>query len=506
LKKLKKYDFLVAGSGFGGSIMAMCLAKSGFEVCLVEKGSHPRFAIGESSTPIADMILRDLSEQYDIPFLNEISRYGEWQKNHPEVVCGLKRGFSYYKHNRNELFESDRNHSRELLVAASTDDENSDTNWLRSDVDHFLVQQVKSLGIDYFDHTEITSLQRMNGTWKVQWTDRREKHIRGCNAKWIVDATGSPEFSKRFFGTDSSSSGFHTNSSAIYSHFEDAGRWFDYLKENGFYTDDYPYNPDQSALHQLIDEGWIWMLRFNNDLLSAGIVMDHSYGQPVSGITAEVEWNRILSTYPSVKQLFDHSVISKIPGKLIHSGRLQRRLNRTFGEGWAALNHTAGFVDAFHSTGIAFTLSGVERLLQIFNDSKVDTERIRLLKSAERSVFLELDLIDKLVSSCYLSRSHFGLFSASVMLYFAATIGYEQRRLSGLTPETFLCAGDGKLKDMIAICHKDLQSWERKNIDIKTREAERLIRLFRERIAPYNRVGLMDDDKFNMYHHTAVVL
>ncbi len=505
MKRSKQYDFLIVGSGFGGSIMAMCLAKSGYEVCLVEKGSHPRFAIGESSTPVADMILRDLADQYDLPFLNEISRYGEWQKNHPEVVCGLKRGFSYYPHKSGERFSSDGNHSNELLVAASVDDVNSDTNWLRSDVDHFLVQQVKRLGIDYFDNTEISSLKREDQVWKVQWNHGKETSDLSIQAKWIIDATGSPAFSEKFFGTDSSSSGFYTNSSAIYSHFEATEKWFDYLQENGFYTDDYPYNPDHSALHQLIDEGWIWMLRFNNDLLSAGIVFDNNDGEPGCELNSESEWNRILSKYPSVQKLFEYSVISESPGKLIYSGRLQRRLNRTFGDGWVALNHTAGFVDPLHSTGIAFTLSGVERLLQILNDSKDDEDRMRLLKVFERSLFRELELTDKLVSACYLSRSHFRPFSASVMLYFAATINYEQKRLSGYKTHSFLCADDEELTDIVEDCHKQLQHWNCLSGREKSRRAEELIQLIREQIVPYNSAGLMDKNKKNMYWHTAVM-
>ena len=70
---MKKFDFLVVGSGFSGSITAMALTKIGYTVCLIEKSRHPRFAIGESSTPIADMILRDLADDYDLPFLKKLT-------------------------------------------------------------------------------------------------------------------------------------------------------------------------------------------------------------------------------------------------------------------------------------------------------------------------------------------------------------------------------------------------------------------------------------------------
>ena len=50
-------DVLVVGSGFGGSLMAMVLAKLGFRSLVVERGNHPRFALGESSTPLANLVL-----------------------------------------------------------------------------------------------------------------------------------------------------------------------------------------------------------------------------------------------------------------------------------------------------------------------------------------------------------------------------------------------------------------------------------------------------------------
>ena len=95
-----------------------------------------------------------------MPWLYDFSRYGSWQKAHPEIVCGLKRGFSFFKHQPGKEFFTDEDHTNELLVAASANDEVSDTNWLRSDFDNFLVTQVKESGIDYFELTEIIDAKR----------------------------------------------------------------------------------------------------------------------------------------------------------------------------------------------------------------------------------------------------------------------------------------------------------------------------------------------------------
>jgi transcriptional regulator GlxA family with amidase domain len=47
------FDIVIVGSGFAGSLMAMIARRLGHSVVLVERGRHPRFAIGESSTPLA---------------------------------------------------------------------------------------------------------------------------------------------------------------------------------------------------------------------------------------------------------------------------------------------------------------------------------------------------------------------------------------------------------------------------------------------------------------------
>ena len=497
------YDFCVVGSGFAGSIMAMGLKQSGYKVCMIEKEKHPRFAIGESSTPIADMILRDLSEKYDLPFLGKISRYGEWQGNYPEVICGLKRGFSYYSHQKGKIFSGSHNHENELLVAASENDENSDTNWLRSDVDAFLVKQANKIGVDVFDETGIAGLTRNRDekTWNAI-CQRISKRVT-LKCKWIIDATGSPVFSKNFLGTESTSEDFYTNSEAVFTHFEEVPHWLQYLNNRGIYTDDYPYNPDRSALHQIIEEGWAWMLRFKNDLLSAGLLFDRDSHFPDEKKNAEVLWADTVGNYPSLNKLFNNARLAKIPGQFYRTGRLQRKLDRTFGEGWVALNHTTGFVDPLHSTGIAFALCGVEKLLDVYSKQMEEKEIHDHLKIIQDQTFKELQFIDLIVSAGYKSRWNFKLFSAAVILYFIASVQYEQSRLKGVIPNTFLYADDMEIFEIISATHLEINKLDQ---DRSVSQMNELINRIKERIAPFNSVGLMDDEKMNMYVHTAVTL
>lgn len=496
------YDIVIAGAGFGGSLTALVLNNLGFKVCLVEKGQHPRFVIGESSTPIADVILRKLASQYNLPWLADFSRYGSWQQAHPEVVCGLKRGFSYFKHYPGKEFNTDANHINELLVAASVDDVQSDTNWLRADFDNFLVNKVKETDIAYFDLTEITSAER-NTQWEFR--ARRSDESMTIQAAFFIDATGSGGLLDSLMGVKSTSDSFLTDSFGLFSHFTGVARWTEMLKEAGIPIDDFPYDPDNSALHQVLDEGWIWMLRFNDQRTSFGFALN-CQEESFKGLSNEELWNYLLEKYPSVKHIMKDASFASEPGKIIRSGRLQRRAECAFGPGWVALPHSVGFIDPLFSSGIAHSLCGIEKItntLQKFwgQDEPLYTH----LKEYEHSVFEELKLIDQLVAGCYKTMPHFELFNAWSMLYFASTIAYEQRRLQNKQVGYFLGADDQDIRDKVQKSYEDLLKLIT-NRNPTSEEIKNFTSTIRQRIAPINTAGLLEPASKNMYWHTVARL
>src|SRR5580765_8465481 len=144
-------DIAVVGSGFAGSLTALALGRRGRRVALVERGRHPRFAIGESSTPLANLLLEHIADRYELPRLRVFSKWGTWQRARPEVAAGLKRGFTFYFHRPGLPFDADPSHERQLLVAASPHDDIGDTHWYRPDFDHALVREAEEAGAIYLD-------------------------------------------------------------------------------------------------------------------------------------------------------------------------------------------------------------------------------------------------------------------------------------------------------------------------------------------------------------------
>ena len=78
------FDVIVLGSGLAGSVLASCLARNGAEVLILDTDTHPRFAIGESTIPYTSMMMRLVSERYDVPeiiavpILAGAASYLEW--------------------------------------------------------------------------------------------------------------------------------------------------------------------------------------------------------------------------------------------------------------------------------------------------------------------------------------------------------------------------------------------------------------------------------------------
>ena len=100
---------------------------------------------------------------------------------------------------------------------------------------------------------------------------------------------------------------------------------------------------------------------------------------------------------------------------------------------------------------------------------------------------------------------HFDLFNAWSMLYFAATITYEQRRLQNKPVGYFLGADDTYIRENVQKSYAELL----KLITDRTpspEEIKNFTSLIRERIAPINTAGLLDPSAKNMYKHTVARL
>jgi FADH2 O2-dependent halogenase len=485
-------DLLILGGGFAGALMALTARQIGLRPIVVEKGRHPRFAIGESSTPIANLVLEQLAKTYDLPQLLPLVKYGPWQRSYPHLACGLKRGFTFLRHEAGSSFRPDPRHANELLVAASPRDDIGDTHWFREHFDHFLIEQVQAAGIPYHDQTEVRELHPGDGWYLHGHRLGQPVQVR---AAFLVDATGPAGLVARTLGIDMTPVHVRTHSWSVYSHFEGVRTWQDVFAELGGSTADHPYACDNAALHHILDDGWMWVLRFNNGLTSVGVMFDGERRPPDAERSPEEIWTEVLARYPSVgRQL----AAAKPVQPWTRTGRVQRRARRTAGERWAALAHAAYFLDPLFSSGNAHTLLTIERLGRLFARHWGRPSLAAELAAYDAALLREIDFLDRLVHGCYRAFRRFDLLAAFTMYYFAGAIHSEERRRDGLAGEAdeFLFSHHAPFREAFERGYERLLELTR---TAGPREGIELAQQVAREIAPYNTAGLCDPGKNNMY-------
>lgn len=485
------FDVIVLGSGFGGSLLSAVLAKSGLTVALIDSAKHPRFAIGESSTPLANQTLATIAAQYDLPELLPLTKYGTWKQSYPEIGCGLKRGFSHFGHSPGNMFED----ADQLLVAASTCDELSDTHWLRSDVDEFLFGVAQKYGVVTFEEA-VYRIHHQVGVWRVDGCC--DETLIALQSRFAVDATGGAGVLLKSLGIADQTNSLKTKSAAMFAHFTKVKSVAECLDDLEIDRHCHPFACDAAAVHHVLDNGWMWQLRFDDDTVSVGMMFGgRSAGEVSDTVDLETVWQQTLARFPLLRHQFSKAQIVRPANGLQYASRLQRLTTLAAGETWAALPNTAGFIDPLHSTGIAHTLFGVRRLAGILL-SKSAGRKLALQRYSD-SVISELLLVDDLVSGCYASLPNFRLWSGWCMLYFAAVTSMEQAG-SEISDQSFLRADDIRFREMLIEANAELQMAVANG---SAAECERFENRVRCLIQPWNVVGLMDSACGGMYSHTA---
>jgi FADH2 O2-dependent halogenase len=482
----------IVGSGFAGSILARVLHGQGHEVTLLDRGRHPRFALGESSTPLAALCLERLAARYDLPDLHDLAAYGRWRQRLPELRRGLKRGFTFYSHQPGKPFSNGPSNEHRLLVAASPTEVVADAHWLREDVDHHLARQAEAAGVRLLEEAEVVEATRVPNGWLL--AGRHQGRDFRLGADLLLDAAGAGGFLARHLGIPSALDRVELRTSLVYGHFADVPPFPEVAHGADFPPG--PYPDEQAAIHHVLEEGWMYVLPFDHGVVSAGVVLARTAERErAARLTPEQAWEEILGRYPTLAAQWSGArplrPLATVP-------LLQHRLERAAGPGWALLPHAFCFFSPLFSTGIAWSLLAVERLALLL-EGQDDAEALG--DGLDRYGTLlsnEAEHLQQLVEGAYAAAGRgFDLLAAFSDFYFAVASFSEIRQRLFDTPEHggpwawegFLGSGDPVLRPALGRTLEDL----------RTLPAGRFSANLARRIAPRNLAGLADPSRNRLY-------
>ncbi|MFL5527457.1 MAG: NAD(P)/FAD-dependent oxidoreductase, partial [Gemmatimonadaceae bacterium] len=383
---------------------------------------------------------------------------------------------------------------------ASPDDSISDTHWFRADVDHHFVREAIAVGVDYRDRVDLTSAEI--ATDGVRLCGTRNGAALDLRAKFVIDASGPGGFLAKQLSIRSGLQQTRTRSAIVFSHFEGVRLMSDVVPG----LPPGPYSDDWAAVHHLIDEGWMYSLRFDHGTTSAGFLLSPrglaSLDSVATGDPMAV-WRALLERYPTLNEAFSGAT-AVMP--IAYRPLIQHRLARAAGERWALMPHAYAFVDPLFSTGIAWALRAVERLALAFEGAGGGRgiPQREILARYDDALSAEADQIDLVVAGAYEAMAHFELFAAQAMLYFA-TVSFAEvtQRLKPKADAAwtgFLGVGDSVFGSLPYESVARLHAITRNNGDIGTPAERQIFSAWVEQaIGSRNIAGLAEPAKRNLY-------
>lgn len=340
------YDVIIAGSGIYGTSMASILAKAGLRVLIIERGKHPRFALGEALLPQSAIWPFIIGERFGIPEIGHLS-HADRIVDHITPSCGLKHSIGFAHHTPGERLREDRLHQ---LVPPHLPFY-SESHLYREEVDQFLLQGAVRYGADYVEETPITDVRIHEGGVTVICA---EDEYRGA---YFVDASGKGSRLVEKMGYRQGAPEARTHSRTIFAHVEGLQPF-----DNLIAAPSKGRRWHEGTFHHVFDGGWMWIIPFDNFARSAsrrasvGLMLDPRVHPLDEGLSPEEEFKAVIARFPDIERHLEGMEVV-MPFK--RTGRLQYASRQSVGDRHFTAPGTFGFIDPLYSNGLIQTFESV---------------------------------------------------------------------------------------------------------------------------------------------------
>ena len=427
----EKFDVAILGSGLGGTMLAAILGRQGFRVLLLEKGTHPRFAIGEAMLPQSSMLMWILGQRFDVPEILNLSSTEKIIEN-VSPTCGGKKTIGFLYHEDGERQNPEHSH---LLVPPATPLV-SESHLYRQEIDLYMLRAAQQYGVVYQDKTAVQDFV-IESDGVLLRSDTGEEF----RARFLVDGSGhkSPVATK--FGLREEGPPLKTCSRTIFTHMIGVRRYDDTLEDSekpGLSRQWY-----EGTLHHVFNGGWFWIIPFDNadgsenPLCSVGLTLDMSKF-PHRGIAPQQEFDEIVARFPSIAA---HLEGAEAVRPWVGTGRLQYSSKSAAGDRYFLMSHAHGFIDALYSRGLISTFEVIHALApRLIEALRADDFAPERFEHPDRLQAALLVANDRMVANSYRAFSSYTTWNAWVRVWLANTL-FGDLRLFRLCVK-FLNTGD----------------------------------------------------------------
>jgi len=416
---MKMYDVAIIGSGVAGSVTALLLSKLGYQTVMLEKGTHPRFALGESATPVMSKKIRHLGKVYGVPELGELSSYDQIMASERPFMCGPKELFHYFMHEPGQTEARHEGRFREIVVQTPE----VDTQFLRCELDKRLVDYAIAYGSEYRDMTDVRAIDFSDAGVSLQ-VQKKDMAPETIDARFVIDATGFRSLLAHKFNLRVPTEELDTplRSRCIFTHFDSAGRLEDAVRPDEAFNSRLKVSRGRATQHHCFRGGWIWIIPFDSGVTSVGVNLDMDE-YPMNDMGAEEEFWSFVKRYPIVHRMLEGR---KAILPYAKTGALQFRTRAAAGDRWALLPAAAIGVDAWFSTGLGLNLISTHRLIEALHGKVFPKNDFRAahFEHYEQCLFREWYYITRMIDGVYKSFKHYDIFKSYCFFCFMGAESY----------------------------------------------------------------------------------
>lgn len=304
----------IIGGGPAGSALAFYLGRAGRKVALFDKGNRPPIIVGESLVPAT------------VPFLAELGIEDE------------VRSYSTFKEGASFIFNSEESLSFRFAEVRGAKT-NYSYNVPRDKLDASISEVAARSGAKLV--REKARVERVGQSDRVQLAPETLAQTEGFlegQPDLIVDASGRPRMLPNLL--DLPYQHGNRRDTALFAHCNGVAQ----VIEGNVHTD-------------TLSHGWSWRIPLPGKM-SVGFVADSDYVKSL-GTNLEEQFDAILAKEPVIKCWGDSP--RRITPVLKYTN-YQLVSNRGFGNGWALVGDTFGFVDPVFSSGLLLAFDGAKAL------------------------------------------------------------------------------------------------------------------------------------------------